>query len=515
MDTQTTRLVLLPRLGNTVEPMNSSVASILLHEIDALPSKYALQWVRLLINERTRLPASDYPKLLEMKRVLTQFLTSDKHPTFNQTSYRSLLSRVDDTFLELACLLPGVEKRSGLPTMKLSPIDYLVDLETGRPDITRSRSLASATSWLQEAYRTLDALALVPDELRKSVWPNGFPLTKIEQLAAYQGVVVRGECFSVYASLSDDCACELVERAVQYLEMGQEQAVTLAAHVLKTVACLIPNALLGHHVPLIKSAAWAQVDGIVFQNADEQSVELLLNQSVDAAQRERWLLALAWAGRQNRRIVDLFSSWDIHSPKWASQVNIPPVEYSLSAGWAINDGQWLDLVNDQCFAIVEMTGVETVRVEQESSAICSHCHAPLVVVFELTPDAIAASGLAEYGAPTSVVACYECDELQFRSIDASVVDGVFFPVGRVEQCPSEGAKSYSLQACKTPLEPLLHRAIGWVGGHPNWIDDPWFPLCEKCEKPMGYFAQVELSNATYYSFCCPLCAVYTTIRRCT
>src|SRR5688572_21214128 len=133
----------------------------------------------------------------------------------------------------------------------------------------------------------------------------------------------------------------------------------------------------------------------------------------DALLTDKLLCALAWVG--DERVVELFAGWRARPPSWATDLHIPPHQYSHEAGWELSpDSLRRNLYRDVCYPLVAERAPNAsslVTVLTDRSDRCPSCTRALTNLFEL-------DGVEKHFVP----ACESClIDLSGRVSEASAV----------------------------------------------------------------------------------------------
>lgn len=285
-----------------------------------------------------------------------------------------------------------------------------------------------------------------------------------------------------YAELDSGQIAALVRHAHALLKKGdtdsaQDIAACLVAFVSADVSSLLQEFIRSDELQ----------HEFAFHRAAPKIRDLLTQHLARVAGHDRLrtsslLCALAWVG--DDRVVELFARWRAQSPGWASDLHVPPHQYSQQAGWELSpEGQRRNLYHQICYPLIRSSASTT----PSPVAVLTDTN-----LFELDGTA---------------------DALAFLGCRQKIVVPICEP-NALENLPRR-----SLVPADTPRSPW-HAAIdslptrySQVGGHPTWIQDAEYPACGQCRRTMLCIGQVacddlEPSNeGIFYAFLCSDCAM--------
>jgi hypothetical protein len=470
-------------------------------------------WTRELLEAHAELGANELETLAAQVASFALYLEQQSDDR------ASRLRRVGETRLfELACLWPGVFKRYFARRTAVAPLEHLRSLDPP----SRARAFADGAERLDEIVESLDALALIPPSLQSIVWsePNA-PATPMDTLTAMvERLDPPPSPLDLYGKLSSLEGQRLAASAIHWLEGGTRGGWTVAERLLHRLACLVPGALERVHVDLLGHGLLRTGGGVLFRGAGPDASALLLASEV--ADHDGWLKALSWIGDDAVRAA--FTAWRREPPAWRRRVNVDPERYAYEAGWELTaEGGRRELCFEHCFRLEPERDTATVPVIVGGARDdrCVRCAQPLTTLFDLDLADARLGFLGLRGARVRLSSCTTCWSPSFSRFDGegnahSVDDGEegegqdFFPLRPT---------GMALAAARTCVEPRLGAGVGWMGGHPDWIDDADYPVCLSCDRSMTFVAQVNLDAldgaGTWYAFVCAECAMAATFGRCT
>lgn len=233
------------------------------------------------------------------------------------------------------------------------------------------------------------------------------------------------------------------------------------------------------------------------------------------------LLALAWT--RSIAAQRAFHAWTRHVPDWAETLHVPPANYSLGAGWCLNeDGQARELIcSKRCFRL----GSAGSRKSSDISAlathdrICTSCGSRLVWLFDFSRAAAHLESVGLVGGPTMVLCCPNCAHYGpvFAKYHAdSTAEIVSTPQEAVKAADSEyGPQVRYLTPVPCPpfvcAEPFRLGDASTLGGVPMWLQDSEYPRCIECDRYMNFIAQLDNGpqgeEGIHYAFYCRRCRV--------
>jgi hypothetical protein len=286
---------------------------------------------------------------------------------------------------------------------------------------------------------------------------------------------------ALYAELDAGQIAALVRHAHTQLKKGdthraQDIAACLVAFVSADISSLQQE--------LIRMAELRPE--FVFHRAAPKIRDLLTQHLVRVAGRDglltdKLLCALAWVG--DERVVELFAGWRAKPPQWATDLHIPPHQYSQQAGWELSpDSQRRNLYHEICYALT--------RSDESMTP------SPVAVFTE--------TNLLELDATSPALAFLGCPQQIIVPItDRTLID---------DRLPRR-----SLLPAVAPRSPW-HAAIdslpthySQIGGHPAWIQDAAYPTCSECRRSMLCIGQIACEDVEpnregiFYAFLCSDC----------
>jgi len=255
----------------------------------------------------------------------------------------------------------------------------------------------------------------------------------------------------------------------------------------------------------------------IWRFADDALVpELARHLGRDAISTHRLLAALAWFSGQAS--VALFQSLRHSTPRWASLLHRPPLDYTLAAGWMLRqDGTVRRLYRERCVPLLPTEG-RGIPVWQELAEPCGFCGRPLwsLLAAVPTPDAVDAA---------TCVACNDYGTVYSTSggLRRWVDDSP-----RHTRLPGPDLE-YPLPSASVTIGPPrspfmasdgeLPITLSQVGGLPSWVQEPEYPACFRCGERMDFAVQVdsfeleENAEGIYYVFHCTPCALAAMVRQ--
>lgn len=287
---------------------------------------------------------------------------------------------------------------------------------------------------------------------------------------------------ALYAELDSGQIAALVRHAHTLIRKGDaDTALDIAACLVAFVSADISSLL--HEFIRIDELR----PEFVFHRAAPKIRDLLTQHLARVAGHDRLLTdkllyALAWIG--DRRVVDLFAQWRAEPPNWASDLHIPPHQYSHQAGWELSpDGQRRNLYREICYPLVRGSVPTT--------------PSPVTVLTD--------TNLFELDGTLDALAFLGCRQM------------IVVPI--CERNPPGDLPRRSLTPAEVPRSPW-HAAIdslptqySQIGGHPTWIQDAEYPTCGNCRRTMTFIGQIACEDVEpnregiFYAFLCSDCAM--------
>jgi hypothetical protein len=287
---------------------------------------------------------------------------------------------------------------------------------------------------------------------------------------------------ALYAELDSGQIAALVRHAHALLKKGdthtaQDMAACLVAFVSADISSLQQELI---RVQELRPE-------FLFHRAAPKIRDLLTQHLARVAGRDRLLTdkllcALAWVG--DERVVELFAGWRAQPPHWATDLHIPPHQYSQEAGWELSsDSRRRNLYHEICYPLIR----------SGASMTPSPAHV-------LTEE-----NLFELDGKSPALAFLGCaQQIVVPICDRGLVDA--------------GLPRRSLTPAAAPRSPW-HAAIdslptqhSQIGGHPAWIRDSEYPVCNRCRRTMVCIGQVACEDVVpnregiFYAFLCSDCA---------
>jgi hypothetical protein len=288
---------------------------------------------------------------------------------------------------------------------------------------------------------------------------------------------------ALYAELDSGQIAALLRHAHALLKRGdtdtaQDIATCLVAFVSADISSLLQE--------FIRSAELQPE--FVFHRAAPKIRNLLTQHLARVAGHDRLLTdkllcALAWIG--DERVVELFAGWRAEVPSWASDLHIPPHQYSQQAGWELSpDGQRRNLYHEICYPLIRSAAPTTTS--------------PVSVLTE--------TNLFELDATSAALAFLGCSQK------------IVVPISE-QNLVDDTMPRRSLVLADAPRSPW-HAAIdslpteySQIGGHPTWIQDAEYPSCSNCRATMTFIGQIACEDVDprregiFYAFLCPDCSM--------
>jgi hypothetical protein len=285
----------------------------------------------------------------------------------------------------------------------------------------------------------------------------------------------------LYAELDSGQIAALVRHAHSLLKKGdthraQDIAACLVAFVGADISSLLQE--------LIRSEEMRPE--FVFHRAAPKIRNLLTQHLARVAGHDRLLTdkllsALAWVG--DERVVELFAGWRAQPPSWASDLHIPPHQYSREAGWELSpDGLRRNLYHEICYPLIRDDAATT-----DSSVI-----------------ALTDTNLLEIDGTSDALAFLGCRQQIVVPIDDTNLVGDLPRRSLVRASATRSPWHAAIDSLPTQYSQ--------IGGHPTWVQDSEYPACGTCAKTMPFVGQISCEDlepnreGIFYAFLCPDCA---------
>lgn len=321
-----------------------------------------------------------------------------------------------------------------------------------------------------------------------------------------------------YRILSREQGREVALAAFDLYDTRRKNDDYIIHQILSNLAKFVPGALHGlYHGIIERQLYWG--DGVTFREAGQDICTLLLElldtdleaQPYGHMIRENMLEALAWI--EVPIAVEAFQRWHQHPPAWAKRLSQPPEQYTSLAGWELTaHGQKRFLYYPECHELVPWNEKETTLLAEPVSVYtpmpaeetCPSCYRQQKYLFTLHVSD---------------------PRLMFlkTSRDRIVVPMCPFCEGFDEDHPSVKQPLMLGPAC-TPYETIgsyWTDGLSHIGGHPEWVQYPEYPLCEQCHTTMTFIAQLGMTDidpeleGIAYAFLCSHCEATATRYQCT
>lgn len=301
----------------------------------------------------------------------------------------------------------------------------------------------------------------------------------------------------------------------QYPFQDDEDVLLLFAQI----NMFVPGAL----VPVLPMLVARQqfYPGHLYLSAGEQTCQqiLALLQAPSQERRGHLLQALAWMGTE--AVQAQFSAFRLHPPAWRSELFVPPENYSQEAGWELTeDGGRRDLYFSTCFELIPIEQTDAIlwRAAEPTTGqeCCAWCQRPLQKVLDLDLRDPRGRWITAEGERLCLVVCTRCSFYATTYLDITLA-------GEARWSPLNGEMPALLHriaddgemvelpeplglgmARRTPFEAvgrfhLDEKGISQLGGHPEWIQDSFYPQCPACQQTMQCLGQVALEDWVDYS----------------
>lgn len=360
-----------------------------------------------------------------------------------------------------------------------------------------------------------------------------------ERLKEAEKAIRNPQAYSVL-TLEDGRA--LAQEALSLYAVRSNNSDHVPHTVLMQLAKHVPGALRHLYREIIRHQLyWG--DGITFRQADQETCRFLIDlletdletQPDRSRTRSDILQALAWA--ENEIALGAFRQWSQNQPAWVSLLNQPIATYPLSAGWVLTeDGQRDYLYHKACYAlgplISEQSTTDTpsgpVSVLASAKEQCMWCERPLKYLFDIDLTDPRLGFVDAARRQLQILLCPIC------SLEG---DSLFTDLDGAEKIPlfpepdNLALDSYANDTHILRMQPLMlgevrnpYETIGlyWsdnlsqIGGHPEWVQYPDYPLCPDCGRLMVFIAQLGITDVDpghegmIYAFLCSACGIATT-----
>jgi hypothetical protein len=213
--------------------------------------------------------------------------------------------------------------------------------------------------------------------------------------------------------------------------------------------------------------------------------------------------------------------WRDHPPRGMDKLHVNAADYAYEGGWEIGPDNTRELCGQAAYALVP-DGEQQPVADQT----CPWCGSPLWAVLDVdTADTDVAAALAHTGwtGRLRIVTCHKC--ACFQTIFAEITGD-----GTARWSAHSHRPDYLHEGAEAPpttrllpdgRRPSAYLASAWnrggstLGGHPDWIDDAYYPACPGCRTSMHYVglangADLYDGEGAYYLFIhtpCQLAAV--------
>ncbi|HEX7733308.1 MAG TPA: hypothetical protein VF458_00540 [Ktedonobacteraceae bacterium] len=300
-------------------------------------------------------------------------------------------------------------------------------------------------------------------------------------------------------------------------------------HLLAQINMFHPGTL----VPLLPMLVAHQqfYPGHLYLNAGEHTCQQILELLHAPSQKRRGhlLQALAWVGTEG--VQAQFSAFRLHPPAWRTELFLPPENYSQEAGWELTaDGRRRDLYFSTCYELIPAGQADSTPRAAESTTDqgrCAWCQRPLQRVLDLDLSDPRCRWITAEGEHLSLAVCSRCSFYATTYLDITLG-------GEVHWSPLNGEMPALLhripdesgvvelpaplglgKARSTPFEAvgrflLDEPGTSQLGGHPEWIQDAFYPKCPACQQTMPFLGQIafedwEDGEGVFYLFLCLSC----------
>jgi len=302
--------------------------------------------------------------------------------------------------------------------------------------------------------------------------------------------------------------------------------------LLAQINMFVPGAL----APLLPMLVAHQqfYPGHLYLGAGEETCQQILSliHTPSETHRGHLLTALAWVG--NEEVQAQFSSWRLHPPAWRSELFVPPENYSLEAGWELTaDRRRRDLYFSSCFELIpveQAAPFQRMVAEQTTShECCAWCQRPLRRLLDLDLRDPRCRWISAEGERLCLVVCARCSFYATTYLDITLAgEARWSPLNGempalLQRIPDDGELEELPEpldlgmARRTPFEAvgrflLDEKGTSQLGGHPEWIQDAFYPQCPVCQQTMPCLGQVAFEDwdeddgeGVFYLFLCLPC----------
>jgi hypothetical protein len=259
----------------------------------------------------------------------------------------------------------------------------------------------------------------------------------------------------------------------------------------------------------------------LYYGLSEDDASYLVGQ-INAGVAESWHLLDVLVMAPTSAATRAVAGWRDKAPEWMTDDKL--VRETHAGGWELDAAANVRvLTNPVAYKLIDTTDVAASISGGPLSQRCSWCGLPLwrVLDVDLADPAYAGLGLAQAGR-VSAATCIKCGSFDpvFHEYDAG---------GRILVDASDEQSGYfSDPDWKLPDDPALlsadprplspHTGYWSLGGAPDWVQDPAYPACPRCDRTMHHLAQVgreilfgEGYEGSHYVFVDVECRVSTVI----
>ncbi len=307
----------------------------------------------------------------------------------------------------------------------------------------------------------------------------------------------------LYRQLHDDECIELAKIAVELLSGKDERAVDQAESILVNSA-LITNgtglkAIYNH---LVEKNYFPNRMGVIYRFADDGIAEKIIHKLETASTGvNNLLMSLVWI--KTEHVMNFLQKASEEKADWAKDLYVTPIRYSEESGWIVDKNNKLkSLIYDKCLLPVDSEEVADVEIAVNNRLIekCPACGNTLNSLFMLDLDNPVYSFLGLKGEKINIAACLEC-----------AIYEPYFMSAAVKRELDNGGETLKFKDIGVLGSNLFSDDIPGtqIGGHPNWVNDAFYPECPHCKNKMMFIGQQgdELSGyeGTFFCFICPEC----------
>ncbi|HEU5378479.1 MAG TPA: hypothetical protein VFV38_23910 [Ktedonobacteraceae bacterium] len=259
----------------------------------------------------------------------------------------------------------------------------------------------------------------------------------------------------------------------------------------------------------------------------QQMLELL--HAPSQGHRGQLLQVLAWMG--TKAVQAQFSTFRLHPPVWRTELFVPPENYSQEAGWELTaDGRRRDLYFSTCYELIPVDLANSSQSAAEPTMgqeHCVWCQRPLQRVLDLDLRDPRCRWITAEGERLCLAVCARCSFYATTYLDITLGgEAHWSPLNGempalLHQIPDDGdmvelpAPLGLGKARSTPFEAvgrflLDEPGTSQFGGHPEWIQDAFYPQCPACQQTMSFLGQIafedwEDGEGVFYLFLCLSC----------